>query len=865
MATYPRKFAATKGIGNWLRRDSGVAGKVEHLPRSYILAVLVCVLAVLTGPGILMRAEYRSTIDHWMNQLSLEITVTAVILVALLAVLVAASRYQQIRKQAEEAARESENRYRTLLESLPQMIFTKDRSSRYISCNANYAKLLGIRPEEFAGKSDYDFFNPALAEKYRADDQRVMQLGVTEESVEEFTHNGETRMAQKVKTPFRDLDGKTLGVLGIFWDITARRQAEQELREQAALLDLAQDAILVRDLDSRILLWNRGAKDLYGWPAEEALGKVAHELLQTGFPGSLEAIQASIRETREWEGELRHICRDGKAIVVTSRWSLMRDEQGNPTAILEINRDITERKRAEDNVRALALYARSLLEASLDPLVIINREGRITDANQATETVTGVARVRLIGCDFSNCFTEPDKARQGYERVFAEGSVQDYPLVIRHISGKLTDVFYNASVLKNEVGEVEGVFAAVRDVTERKWAQRALQESAEAFSMLDESVPQLVWMCTPDGLNVYFNQRWMDYTGLTLEESYGKGWDTPFHPDDKQAAWNTWNHALATGDNYRMECRLRAADGLYRWFLIKGGPLRDVAGSLVKWFGTCTDIDDLKRAEEGLRALNEKLEQRVQERTAELVATNKELEAFTYAAAHDLRAPLRHIHGFADILAEECSAQLDAAGQQYLRRIRDGTNHMGRLLEDLLDLARMARQEVHPHVCGLDSIVQEVVAELKADCEDRTIEWKVGKLPFAECDPSLIKQVITNLLSNAVKFTRPCEQAHIEVGQMVRDGESVLFVRDNGAGFDMRYAGKLFGVFQRLHRQQDFEGTGVGLAIVERIVHKHGGRVWAEAELNKGATFYFTLGALKAGQGDQQSDHEQAVHAAGVT
>ena len=740
MATYPRKFAATKGIGNWLRRDSGVAGKVEHLPRSYILAVLVCVLAVLTGPGILMRAEYRSTIDHWMNQLSLEITLTAVILVALLAVLVAASRYQQIRKQAEEAARESENRYRTLLESLPQMIFTKDTSSRYISCNANYAKLLGIRPEEFAGKSDYDFFNPALAEKYRADDQRVMQSGITEESVEEFTHNGETRMAQKVKTPFRDLDGNTLGVLGIFWDITARRQAEQELREQAALLDLAQDAILVRDLDSRILLWNRGAKDLYGWPADEALGKVAHELLQTGFPGSREAIQASIRETREWEGELRHICRNGKAIVVNSRWSLMRDEQGNPTAILEINRDITERKRGE----------------------------------------------------------------------------------------------------------------------------QALRWSAEAFRMLAESVPQLVWMCTPDGSNVYFNQRWMDYTGLTLEESYGKGWDTPFHPDDKQSAWNTWNHALATGDTYRMECRLRAADGLYRWFLIKGGPLRDVAGSLVKWFGTCTDIDDLKQAEEGLRALNEKLEQRVQERTAELVATNKELEAFTYAAAHDLRAPLRHIHGFADILAEECSAQLDAAGQQYLRRIRDGTNHMGRLLEDLLDLARMARQEVHPHVCGLDSIVQEVVAELKADCEDRNIEWKVGKLPFAECDPSLIKQVITNLLSNAVKFTRPCEQAHIEVGQMVRDGESVLFVRDNGAGFDMRYAGKLFGVFQRLHRQQDFEGTGVGLAIVERIVHKHGGRVWAEAELNKGATFYFTLGALKAGQGDKQPDHEQEVHAAGA-
>ena len=238
-----------------------------------------------------------------------------------------------------------------LLESLPQMIFTKDRSSRYISCNANYAKRLGIRPEEFAGKSDYDFFNPALAEKYRADDQRVMQSGVTEESVEEYTHNGETRMAQKVKTPFRDLDGNTLGVLGIFWDITARRASGARTAGTGCPARPGAGCDSGPRFGQPDPALEPRAKDLYGWPADEALGKVAHELLQTGFPGSREAIQASIRETREWEGELRHICRNGKAIVVNSRWSLMRDEQGNPTAILEINRDITERKRGEQALR----------------------------------------------------------------------------------------------------------------------------------------------------------------------------------------------------------------------------------------------------------------------------------------------------------------------------------------------------------------------------------------------------------------------------------------------------------------------------------------------------------------------------------
>ena len=325
--------------------------------------------------------------------------------------------------------------------------------------------------------------------------------------------------------------------------------------------------------------------------------------------------------------------------------------------------------------------------------------------------------------------------------------------------------------------------------------------------------------------------------GLHRSDPGGKlrqGLEHSFHPDDKQAAWDAWNNAVATGNTYRIECRLRADDGSYRWFLMRGVPLCDAAGGVVKWFGTCTDIEDLKRAQQELHLSNEKLEQRVEERTADLLALNKELESFTYAVAHDLRAPLRHIHGFSDLLLHDAVSTLGADSRHYLDCILKGTSRMERLLEDLLNLSRLGRQPVNRRAVTLEKLVREVIDDLAPETTHRLIEWKLGELPVVQCDPALMKIVFTNLLANAVKFTRPCTTAIIEVGQQTLNGEPALFVRDNGAGFDMKYVGKLFGVFQRLHLEKDFEGTGVGLATVQRILLKHGGRIWAEAELDKG-------------------------------
>jgi signal transduction histidine kinase len=278
--------------------------------------------------------------------------------------------------------------------------------------------------------------------------------------------------------------------------------------------------------------------------------------------------------------------------------------------------------------------------------------------------------------------------------------------------------------------------------------------------------------------------------------------------------------------------------------------------------GIVIHLETLKRnlAEQNLKQANERLERR----TSELSETNIELESFAYSVAHDLRAPLRQIAGYSNVLVQDFAPRLDAEGLRLLGKIEECAHRMGRLVDDLLNLSKIGRQDLSIQDTQLDSLLRQVVGDLAPECTGRDVEWRIGELSSAECDPGLMKQVFANLLSNAVKYTGKREHAVIQVGETRQNNERVIFVRDNGVGFDMQYVGKLFGVFQRLHKVRDFAGTGVGLAIVQRIIRKHGGRIWAEAKIDQGATFFFTIGSPEnpTGKQTEPSIVEEELHVA---
>lgn len=318
-------------------------------------------------------------------------------------------------------------------------------------------------------------------------------------------------------------------------------------------------------------------------------------------------------------------------------------------------------------------------------------------------------------------------------------------------------------------------------------------------------------------------------------------WRSLLHPEDLENANRHYQQVIAEGNSLELEFRIVRPDSQIRWLAARGRLFRDAAGKLTRLVGVNVDITDQKLRETEAALTNATLELRVAERTAELLRANQELEAFSYSVSHDLRAPLRHIDGFVRILLEDHAEQLSADGRHYLDRVLASVNHIGHLVDDLINLARIGRKEMTKQRVDLAEVVRQALAELPQEDQEREIEWRIESLPEVEGDAGLLKLVFYNLLSNAAKFTRTRQPAVIEVGTSGSPEAPTIYVRDNGVGFDPRYADKLFGVFQRLHRQEDFEGTGIGLATAQRVIHRHGGEIWAEATLDRGATFFLAL------------------------
>lgn len=397
--------------------------------------------------------------------------------------------------------------------------------------------------------------------------------------------------------------------------------------------------------------------------------------------------------------------------------------------------------------------------------------------------------------------------------------------------------------------QIIGIGVLAIDITDRRRSVEKLRSSEARFRQLADAMPQIVWTADANGQASYFNQRWFDYTGSDLAATPKFNWPDLTHPDDLEPLQQEWQKAVHSKDIFIMEFRLKNAHSQeYRWHLCRAVLVKSSKPQDSKWFGTMTDIHDQKleiarrkAAEDEVRLLNEELEVRVRERTAQLQAANSELEAFSYSVSHDLRAPLRAIDGFSRILEQRYESVFDQEAAGYLNRIRAAAQRMSQLIDDMLILSRVTRQEMRVRDVDLSAMVMDIIKELRLSDSTRQLTFKVQPGLYAKADPALIRAVLENLLNNSWKFTQKHEKAVIEFGSINNDQKQIFFVRDDGAGFDMAYASKLFGAFQRLHTQDEFPGTGIGLATVKRIIHRHGGRIWAESEVGRGATFYFTL------------------------
>lgn len=661
-------------------------------------------------------------------------------------------------------------------------------------------------------------------------------------------------------------------------EIVERRRAEGALRESEEGLRLLFDgvkdyAIYMLDPEGHVIGWNAGAARMKGYRTEEILGKHFSCFYNSEDRAAAKPtweLQEAVSHGR-FEDQSSRVRKDGSTFWANVVITPMYNDAGVLRGFSKIARDITERRAAEETLREIQDRLTAVIGSAMDSIITVDERQRILLFNTAAEKMFRCPAAEALGQSIERFIPQRfHAAHGGHIRKFGETGVTNRTMgamgALWAVRADGKEFQIEASISQIVSGGKKLFTVILRDVTERKQAeeklaaqaeeltrsqqaletqsrtmQSVLDSMAEGLVAADEQGKFIIWNPAAErilglGADNLPTPQWSEHYGLFLDDMV-----TPFPADQLPLVRAIRGEASSAHMFVRNP---EVAEGV--WIEASAGPLMDKAGIVRGGVVAFRDITQKRRSEHEIQRLNSELEHRVVERTAQLEEANQELESFTYSVAHDLRAPLRHIAGFSGILVEEFGPVLNAEAQRYLQRIQQGTQKMGRLVDELLTLARVGRQALNLQVAGMNSIVQEVIGILQPDVEGRQVEWKIADLPFVECDPTLLKQVFQNLISNALKYSRPRRLAVIEIGQILQQEQPVVFVRDNGVGFSMKYADKLFGVFQRLHRSEDFEGTGVGLATVQRIIKKHFGRVWAEAELDKGATFYFTLGGLQS-------------------
>ncbi len=878
--------------------------------------------------------------------------------------------YQDItnRKEAELVLENERLRLRTLIKTIPDLIWLKDPEGKFLLCNPIFETFIGVSEPDLKGKTDFDFEKPELAEISKQRDIKLMQHNnpITYEEWVTRRSDGKKCLIETIKSPMFDTEGKLIGILGVGRDITQYFESKESLREReeiySSIVNQAYDAIVMVDIETGDFIeFNDAACSRLGYSREEfeklTLSDIELSIKPEHIKQTLHDLQLAIAAVFE----TKHRTRTGEIrdMRVSSRVITIRGIDYLST----IWTDITEKNKSEALLREKDLIFQSLLEYSPVHLFFKDHDSKAMHLSRNYEVLLGKPLSEIIGKNAHEIFPDEyaDNLIAGEKQLFIDGKLIEYnetlngrfyttikfpifrddalpmlagftiditdrklaeealkeneeklltlinssPDIIcfkdaenRWIQAnksllelyQLQDVDYHnktedelavftSTIFKeafdncnisdeiawnNETGtrteeiipditgslhvydiikrplyypdkKRKGLVVFGREITERKMAEEALQERESLLRTFIDHAPFEIWARDKNGVGTLENKLLVDHFGSIL----GKKPENADQSEEIIKLWNSNNQRAMNGEILNLEC-VYEIKGVARNFQQILAPIY-IDGSVEGIAGFNIDITDRKHAEAEIYKLNSELEQRVHQRTRQLEQANKELEAFSYSVSHDLRAPLRGIDGWSLALLEDYYEQLDEQGRVFLDRVRSEAQRMGHLIDDLLKLSRVSRFEMKQADVNLSELAQSITNRLIETNANRKFDIRIEQDLIAVCDSAMLEIVLTNLFDNACKFSGLEPESIIEFGKLEADEMIIFYIRDNGVGFDMENARNLFGAFQRMHKQTEFQGSGIGLATVQRIIHRHGGRIWAESRAGEGAVFYFTL------------------------
>ena len=750
-------------------------------------------------------------------------------------------------------------RLRLQFNRMPVGFILTDADLNILDWNPQAEKIFGYSREEIIGKNQYDtIIPPEKRELVKDIVEKTIHGSHTEVMVHEnLNKDGRRITVEWHNTSLWDESGKLIALMAMAIDVTEKIEAEKKLRASEEKLRAFFDAnligISIGDIYGNIFSANDELLRIIGYSRAELDAGLIHwdKITPKEF---LPLDEAAIKQAQQSDVctpyEKQYLRKNGKTVWVLVGFVLIGLKRENSVGFIM---DISKRKQAAQSLVDSEARYRGLFTNMTNGIAyckMLHENGQPQDfiyisVNEAFERLTGLKDVegKKVSSVIPGIQNDNPELFEIYGRVAANGKPEHFETYLPALG-----IWFSISVYCPEKGFFVAVF---ENTTEQKQAQKLIEDKQDLLNLTGMIGKIGGWEFDAHSLKGTWTEEVarIHDLDLALETNVELGISF-YHGESRQKIEAAIKEAVELGKSYDLELELVSAKGIPKLVRAVGQP-EFVGDEVVKVRGIFQDITELKKAEAEIKKLNEELEQRVKDRTAELQAANKELEAFSYSVSHDLRAPIRAIGGFSQIIMDDYVDVVNPEVLHYLEIIRKNSQNMGQLVDDLLAFSRLGQQAIQKKKVDVKALVNEVLDEMQADLSGRQIKFRVDKLPACRADPRLLKQVYINLISNAIKFTRTCNNALIEVGSCVAsppvvDGQErperlCYFVRDNGVGFDMRYYGKIFGVFQRLHKPEEYEGTGVGLAIVRRVIEKHGGQIWAESKPNSGATFYFFL------------------------